>query len=144
MATIDLTGREVPINVSGGMLNGGQIASQKTFGAEFKARPDTDYGLLVGGGGHPIVTINRRILDIDPLHRSDGALFRVPSHYLKPGQANTLAVSREPASTAASLIACWSALDRPAQIILLASTGVVSYLWPVSEMYFCTSCSLDE
>ena len=49
-----------------------------------------------------------------------------------------------PASAAASSTAFWSAFDRVSNTILLASSGVASYLWPVSEMYFCTSKSLEE
>lgn len=46
------------------------------------------------------------------------------------------------ASAAASRTAFRSASDSLSQLRLLIRNGVISYLWPVSEMNFCTSYSL--
>ena len=46
------------------------------------------------------------------------------------------------ASAAASWTTFLSACESLSQERLPIRNGVISYLWPVSEMYFCTSCSL--
>jgi hypothetical protein len=93
-APIDLANRTVPVKVTTSADKGPALNSYEAAFSLTAQQVDAEYGLLVGGSTeNPEVYVNGRALEVQPIFRTDGALYLVPSDMLLTG-ANQVRVTR--------------------------------------------------